>query len=249
MATAEDKKKVALFQAHKEAVNLKAEGEILHKIPVRVLYYTEVLENGFLSPKMAEEIAPSIEVIFPQDSKNGDGSHCEPGAKRSASQMSKESGLLPIYGFDKGKVPVNSKLLQIIDRIKPCLREDIENIYILKQWVTFLIPKIEDGNNFGVGIQEEILANVKTLEMECASNYENLSRYFGGRAKIVSKCCKYPHIEDYQQYLLDFDNKEFWCIRMFLTDIRNSLSGLYDLILKNLEKLKTPRTSHSSSLY
>lgn len=27
-------------------------------------------------------------------------------------------------------------------------------------WILFLIPRIEDGNNFGVSIQEEVLSEV-----------------------------------------------------------------------------------------
>ena len=31
-----------------------------------------------------------------------------------------------------------------------------------------LIPKIEDGNNFGVGVQEDALAELRQVEAECA---------------------------------------------------------------------------------
>lgn len=57
----------------------------------------------------------------------------------------------------------------------------------MKMWVTFLIPKIEDGNNFGVSIQEETLGEIRSVEVEAAAFYEQISRYHMTRAKIVSK--------------------------------------------------------------
>lgn len=33
-------------------------------------------------------------------------------------------------------------------------------LFQVKMWITLLIPRIEDGNNFGVSIQEETLSEV-----------------------------------------------------------------------------------------
>ena len=41
----------------------------------------------------------------------------------------------------------------------------------VKMWITFMIPKIEDGNNFGVSIQ------VWSLELPLPPAHEQLSRY------------------------------------------------------------------------
>lgn len=57
----------------------------------------------------------------------------------------------------------------------------------LKMWISFLIPKIEDGNNFGVSIQEETLGEIRTVESEAASFFDQISRYYMTRAKLVSK--------------------------------------------------------------
>lgn len=62
-----------------------------------------------------------------------------------------------------------------------------------------MIPKIEDGNNFGVSIQEDTLAEIQSVESEAAAFFDQISRYFISRAKIVSKVAKYPHIEDYRR--------------------------------------------------
>ena len=39
-----------------------------------------------------------------------------------------------------------------------------------------MIPKIEDGNNFGVSIQEDILGEVGKCEADSGSYLEQLSR-------------------------------------------------------------------------
>lgn len=59
--------------------------------------------------------------------------------------------------------------------------------------------QIEDGNNFGVSIQEDTLAEIQSVESEAAAFIDQISRYFISRAKIVSKVAKYPHIEDYRR--------------------------------------------------
>jgi len=56
-------------------------------------------------------------------------------------------------------------------------------------WVTFLIPKIEDGNNFGVSIQEDTLGEIRAVEGEAATFYDAIARYHINRGKIISKVC------------------------------------------------------------
>ena len=72
-----------------------------------------------------------------------------------------------------------------------------------------MIPKIEDGNNFGVSIQEDTLAEIQSVESEAAAFFDQISRYFVSRAKVVSKVAKYPHIEDYRRAVVELDEKEF----------------------------------------
>lgn len=48
-----------------------------------------------------------------------------------------------------------------------------------------MIPKIEDGNNFGVSIQEDTLAEVQSVESEAAAFFDQISRYFISRGTSV----------------------------------------------------------------
>ena len=61
-----------------------------------------------------------------------------------------------VYGFVGGRVPCNARLTTMIETIKPILRDAIEHMNQVKVWILLLIPRMEDGNNFGVSIQEEV---------------------------------------------------------------------------------------------
>lgn len=89
-------------------------------------------------------------------------------------------------------------------------------------WISFMIPKIEDGNNFGVSIQEDTLAEIQSVESEAAAFFDQISRYFISRAKIVSKVAKYPHIDDYRRAVTV-------CISIFFHDSLNCPIQLIEL--------------------
>uniref|UniRef100_A0A668ARR8 Proteasome activator complex subunit 3 n=1 Tax=Myripristis murdjan TaxID=586833 RepID=A0A668ARR8_9TELE len=112
-----------------------------------------------------------------------------------------------------------------------------------------LIPRIEDGNNFGVSIQEETVAELRTVEGEAASYLDQISRYYITRAKLVSKIAKYPHVEDYRRTVSEIDEKEYISLKIIVSELRNQYVTLHDMILKNIEKIKKPRSSNSDALY
>ena len=66
-----------------------------------------------------------------------------------------------------------------------------------------MIPKIEDGNNFGVSIQEDTLAEIQTVETEAAAFFDQISRYYVTRAKLVSKVCMVFHCYDVSAFRIE----------------------------------------------
>ena len=73
----------------------------------------------------------------------------EASAADDFSQVSGSKVLL----LPNGVSPCNSVVAQMITEIRPKIVELVEAANLLKMWVTFLIPRIEDGNNFGVSVQ------------------------------------------------------------------------------------------------
>ena len=100
------------------------------------------------------------------------------------------------------------------------------------------IPRIEDGNNFGVSIQENILFDLKAWHYCVESFYDQISRYFPDRAKLVIKAAKYPNLDDYRQNIKEIDEKQFFLLRGTLIQVHNHYASLQDRISKNLEKIR-----------
>lgn len=100
---------------------------------------------------------------------------------------------------------------------------------------------------------------VHTLECVCVLHFEffchkaivsyPFSRYFISRGKIVSKVAKYPHILDYRRAIQELDEKEYVSLWLVMCEVRNRYCSLHDLVIKNLEKIKRPRSSNAQSLY
>lgn len=111
--------------------------------------------------------------------------------------------------------------------------------------MSLLIPKIEDGNNFGVTIQASIVAEAQSVENDAHAYIEHISTYYSQRAKLVSKVWKYPFIDDYRQAVCEVDERQFISLYMILTEVRNRYYTLHDIIVKNFEKIKTPRTTNA----
>lgn len=116
-------------------------------------------------------------------------------------------------------------------------------------WVQLLIPKVEDGNNFGVSIQEDTVDQLWTVESTAASYLCRFSTYYNTRAKLVSKIVKYPQVEDYRRTIAEVDENEYLSVRQILLHVRNQYATLHDVILKNIEKIKTPRSTNTDNLY
>ncbi|ELK16356.1 Cyclic AMP-dependent transcription factor ATF-6 alpha [Pteropus alecto] len=144
---------------------------------------------------------------------------------------------------------VNQHLVELIERVKPEIELLREKCSTLRMWVQLLIPKVEDGNNFGVSIQEDTVDRLWTVESTAASYLRRFSTYYNTRAKLVSKIVKYPQVEDYRRTVAEVDENEYLSVRQILLHVRNQYATLHDVILKNLEKIKTPRSAGADNLY
>ncbi|XP_072423553.1 proteasome activator complex subunit 2-like [Chiloscyllium punctatum] len=104
-----------------------------------------------------------------------------------------------------------------------------------------MVPKIEDGNDFGVAIQEKILERTAAVKTKVEGFQTNITKYFTERGDAVSKASKDTHVMDYRQLVHEKDEAAYMELRAMVMDIRGFYVELLDIILKNREKITNPK--------
>ncbi|XP_073539706.1 proteasome activator complex subunit 3 [Phyllobates terribilis] len=243
------KKKVDCFR---ERITNEAEDLVASFFPKKLLELDAFLKEPMLNVQDLSQIHSEMNLPVPEPillSNSHDGIDAPTLKKRKLEDGGDNCGGTKVFVMPNGMLKSNAPLVEIIERVKPEIRLLIEKCNTVKMWVQLLIPRIEDGNNFGVSIQEETVAELRTVESEAASYLDQISRYYITRAKLVSKIAKYPHVEDYRRTVTEIDEKEYISLRLIISELRNQYVTLHDMILKNIEKIKRPRNSNAETLY
>ncbi|XP_049866837.1 proteasome activator complex subunit 3-like [Pectinophora gossypiella] len=238
----------AAVKVYKDSLKTKAETLLLKDFPVKIVMLNDVLGKlNFQNIKLGE-IHQDVNIPVPRPVSMYD----EPRAKRRRLEVSLATANVEwpkVYTLPNGPAPCNKSLSDMIRTIKPHIRQLVEDSNLLKMWISYLIPKIEDGNNFGVSIQGRTLKEIQESETKAEEFLEQISDYFVTRAKIVSKVAKYPHIEDYRRAVRELDEKQYLSLWLTMCEVRNRYCVLHDIVTKNLDKIKRPRTSNTDALY
>ncbi|XP_074659040.1 proteasome activator complex subunit 3-like [Tubulanus polymorphus] len=237
----------------KDRTKVEAEDIVKSIFPKKVLELEELIKSPLLSYNRLTEIECDLGIPKPQPITLNDGG---PAVKKRKTRhdenhITADDNITgcKVFSLPNGTVSSNMHLIEIVDNLKPHIRDLLEYTNTVKMWITYMIPKIEDGNNFGVSVQEETMAEARTVETEAAQHMDQITRYFISRAKLVSKVAKYPHIDDYRIVVKELDEKQFMTLRLTATELRNSYCSLHDVILKNLDKIKKPRSSNVSNMF
>lgn len=234
------------MQEYKDALIKKAEELIVVGFPAKIVELNTLLATKEFAERNFDDVHQDLNINIPSPITVVDDD--QPPSKRARVEASDAIGT-KVMILPSGSVKCNAPICDIIRVVKPVIRGLVEDSNLLKMWISFMIPKIEDGNNFGVSIQEDTLAEIQSVESEAAAFFDQISRYFISRAKVVSKVAKYPHIDDYRRAVQEMDEKEFLSLWLVLSEVRNRYCGLHDIVVKNLDKLKKPRNSNAEHLY
>ncbi|XP_064177836.1 proteasome activator complex subunit 3 isoform X1 [Anguilla rostrata] len=248
--------------AFRERITGEAEDLVANFFPKKLLELDHFLKDPILNIHELKDIHSEINLTVPDpilltnshDGLEGPLFASQQNAKKrkledAASEDNCQVAGTKVFVMPGGMMKSNNKLVDLIEKVKPEIRTLIEKCNTVKMWVQLLIPRIEDGNNFGVSIQEETVAELRTVEGEAASYLDQISRYYITRAKLVSKIAKYPHVEDYRRTVTEIDEKEYISLKIIVSELRNQYVTLHDMILKNIEKIKRPRSSNADALY
>lgn len=238
-----------MIKEFKDSITKKAKRVVLEEFPLKITELSKALELELFT--VSDLSSLHCELGLPSPSCNGPAPL--PAEDQPPAKKRKFDGLAIGLKQDPPHLvsclPCNPKIVRVIEFVKPLIIEVVDKCNILKMWIQLSIPKIEDGNNFGVSIQEDALGEVSKAESDAGSYLEQVSRYFGSRGKLLSKAAKYPHLADYQRSINEYDEKVYLSFKLILRELRNIYVVLYDVIIKNFEKIVCPRNSNTSSLY
>ncbi|TFK99638.1 proteasome activator pa28 REG alpha/beta subunit [Pterulicium gracile] len=260
MALSMDKDVAAKFEEFKKTVASAGEKIVFRVFPSKILELQSLIDGAEQSdsPFHASNALKHTDTnIYPPPSAASDNSeHQAKKRKRedAAEPTPAANGLAshanePARCIYPNLIKSNKNMTQLHDIIRRESQELATNVDKTKLWVNLIMPRIEDGDNFGVQIQEEVLTELHRAQESAYSLRDAVRADHLTRAKICSKLIKYPHLEDYALALQDHDEKQHFLAKQHLTDIRNLYAILTDLIHKNITKIRAPKANNAANLY
>jgi len=221
-----------------------AEEVIRTKMPTKILHLTAMYSGTFSLP---------LDAVCEVGASAADGHHQREvtGKEMGATKKRKRVTHLDdeTAKVDDSPHTSNQNIRTVMEVLKAEVLQCIDYLNTVKLWIQLNIPRIEDGNNFGVSIQEETISELTRSEDAGYNLLESMTKYYVTRGKLVTKVLKYPGIEDYKQSVIELDQKEYINLKLSCLDMRNNLAIVYDMLTKNIEKITKPRTSHSHAMY
>lgn len=239
---------------YKEKTKVDGEDLVRNVFPKRVFEMEEILSSEMFTLD-GKHVHSDVNIPYPNEWVTNSSS-CGDTGLRHFNELDNAmndggNGLsgCTVFALPNGRVSYNQFIKAMIERTKPCLTQLMIEAQLVRLWVQFNIPRIEDGNNFGVGIQEEVLSEASSIERDACTFLDQVTRYYASRGKLVGKVAKYPHIDDYRECIRDMDEKQAITMRYIIMEIRNHYATLHDIIIKNLDRIKTPRSNNAINMY
>jgi len=131
----------------------------------------------------------------------------------------------------------------IITAMNTELRGEIDEITewcaTIRAWLQSNISRNKNigGADLKGDIQMETLAEIMAVEQEFQAHKEQMGAYYVARAGVLEKYTKSPEFEDYRNFIVDEDEKQFVALRSLVSNLRNQTCNLHDVITKDVDQL------------
>ncbi|XP_017339008.1 proteasome activator complex subunit 2 [Ictalurus punctatus] len=228
-------------QKYRHSLYQKAEDLFSNHIPKKISQLDNLIQEEELCVSDLSSLHAALDIPIP-DPPSPEEEEMETDKNEEEEKKKKKR---PVCGFIKG----NEKIMKLLDVVKPEITGLKETCITVSCWISLLIPKIEDGNDFGVAIQEKILERITAVKTKLEGFQTNINKYFTERGDAVAKASKDTHVMDYRSLVHEKDEAAYCEIRVILLDIRGYYAELYDIISKNLEKVVNPKGEEKPCMY
>eukprot|EP00128_Syssomonas_multiformis_P003049 Colp12_sorted_trinity150504_noHs@21235 len=139
-------------ELHHDVVELRstiatqAENIIQNILPVKIAQLTALKDEDIFSLKHLPKMSAALSIPFPEEEHN----HVAKKRKRTTSEDHEEHPHTPHRQLH---VATNAHIAKLVEALRGYILELIELCNTVKLWIQLNIPRIEDGNNFGVSVQ------------------------------------------------------------------------------------------------
>jgi hypothetical protein len=82
----------------------------------------------------------------------------------------------------------NAPLAAAVDTTFDAVDAVLVDMSVLNQYVTLTIPQMEDGGNWGVSIQLNLIKSISDTKEKLEKGLEEVSKYYATRAEALEKC-------------------------------------------------------------
>ncbi|KAA1468049.1 proteasome activator pa28, REG alpha/beta subunit [Dentipellis sp. KUC8613] len=245
-----DKDTEKKLETFRTAVSAEADDVIFRLFPSKILELQQLIESTSSpsSPFHISHAATTDTTIYPPPPTSD-----EPDVKKRKLDLDGRAAGNGVNDTRYARFPnlvlANKHLAPVDEAVKRECEQLAELCDKVKLWINLTMPKIEDGDNFGVQIQEEVLNELHRSQESAYNLRDNARQGHLNRAKICSKIIKYPNVEDYSIALKEHDEKQLYIARQNLFDIRNIYAVMTDVLHKNMTKLRAPKGNNAVGLY
>ncbi|XP_037311818.1 proteasome activator complex subunit 2 [Pungitius pungitius] len=231
----------AKVESFQQSLNHEAENLFSSYIPQRIAQLDALLKDAAFSITDMSSIKAPLDIPIP-DPPCTDEEEMETDKSSDEEKKKKKA---PKCGYIEG----NQKILVLLEKVKPEIVALRETIITVSSWIQHLIPKIEDGNDFGVAVQEKILERIVAVRTKVEAFQTNINKYFSERGDAVGKASKETHVMDYRSLVHEKDQSIYHEVRVVVLDIRGFHAELYDIVSKNLDKVTNPKGEEKPPMY
>ncbi|XP_070585803.1 proteasome activator complex subunit 1 [Erythrolamprus reginae] len=242
----------AQVNAFKEKLCVQAEELVARRFPEKVVELSNFLKAPELNVTDLVSLRAELDIPVP-DPKKDEERRKQREKEEKEKEEKKEEKTAKKEDEDKappcGPVCHNDKITALLNRVKPEIQGAKEKLNVICLWLQLLVPRIEDGNNFGVAVQEKVYELLTASRTKLEGFQTSISKYYSERGDAVSKAAKSPHVGDYRQLVHEIDEAEYAEIRFMVNELRNIYAVIYDGVLKNFDKIKKPRDENKGMIY
>lgn len=224
-------------------IKLQAEDLVMDKFPRRFLNLEALLKSADFN----------VSAIASAHNKTNSGVNIrsDDGDGNVSKKQKLDTGLNSASSNNCSEqvAPSNSFLVDAVELIKPHIRQLLEDTKLLEMWIQLLTPRNEFTNDLTNSLLSDIYNEIEAMESNGEAFSDQISAYFQSRGKIITKVMKYPQLDDYRRTVKEMDENFHHRLRATLCDVRNCYAALYEMISKNLEKIKKPRNFDPRLMY